>query len=171
LSAFAERLFIDAFARHNTPEDMNVYLRSAFSPELQAREIADPAGLVLLALAPSLAAYAYIGRSAVPASVDDPDAIELKRFYLAQEWHGTGLATILMREVMRQASSRGARTMWLGVWEHNARGIAFYRKHGFREVGSHPFVLGSDVQRDLEMAVSLDPQFAEMRPVMHDGQS
>jgi ribosomal protein S18 acetylase RimI-like enzyme len=61
-----------------------------------------------------------------------------------------------MLEIKRQAKSRGARTLWLGVWEHNARAIAFYRKHGFRQIGSHPFLLGQDLQTDLEMAVSLD---------------
>jgi ribosomal protein S18 acetylase RimI-like enzyme len=41
---------------------------------------------------------------------------------------------------------------WLGVWERNARAIAFYRKFGFAEVGEHVFLLGKDPQRDVVMA-------------------
>lgn len=167
LSAFAERVFVETFGKDNTPEDMQAYLRSSFSTELQAQEIADPDALMLLACAPAtgdgassagetLAAYAYLMPGGVPAVVGDAEALELRRFYVASEWQGRGLANTLMEEVKRQARTRGAHTLWLGVWEHNARAIAFYRKHGFREVGSHAFLLGRDLQTDLEMSVSLD---------------
>jgi len=162
LSAFAARVFVETFGKDNTAEDMEQYVRSAFSTELQAREIAEARaeGFVLLAYAPAgtLAGYAHLTRSEVPASVGeaDPKAIELKRFYVSKEWQGSGLAASLMAVTKRRAQTRGARTLWLGVWEHNARAIAFYRKHGFREVGSHAFWVGADQQTDLEMALSLD---------------
>jgi len=44
--------------------------------------------------------------------------------------------------------------VWLGVWEHNPRAIAFYRKWGFEAVGEHVFVVGTDPQRDLVMTRS-----------------
>jgi len=42
------------------------------------------------------------------------------------------------------------------VWERNPRAIAFYRKCGFAEVGTHTFVFGTDRQRDLVLARALD---------------
>jgi ribosomal protein S18 acetylase RimI-like enzyme len=45
--------------------------------------------------------------------------------------------------------------VWLGVWEHNPRAIAFYKKYGFISVGEHPFPLGGDLQRDIVMAKPL----------------
>jgi len=53
------------------------------------------------------------------------------------------------------ARDRGARTMWLGVWEENHRAHAFYRKHGYAVVGEHVFMLGADAQRDLILAKAL----------------
>ena len=41
--------------------------------------------------------------------------------------------------------------LWLGVWERNARALAFYRKWGFDVVGEHTFKLGEDPQHDLIM--------------------
>lgn len=157
LAAFAGRIFAETFAKDNTPENMDAYLRSSFSPELQAREIVDPDFITLLAVAPDgdLAAYAQIVRNPVPPEVGDDTALELARFYVDKRWHGRGVATTLMQEVIDRALARGARTMWLGVWEHNQRAKAFYRKYGYREVGSHPFMLGDDRQTDLLMAVSL----------------
>ncbi len=47
--------------------------------------------------------------------------------------------------------------MWLGVWEHNPRAIAFYRKLGFVENGDHVFPLGDDPQRDIVMVRAVGP--------------
>jgi ribosomal protein S18 acetylase RimI-like enzyme len=168
LSAFGARTFVETFGKDNTAEDMDAYIRSAFSAELQAREIAELGVVVLLAFVlnehsesgsrgegagAELAGYAHLARTEVPSAVAGADAIELKRFYVAKEWQGSGLAKTLMMETVRHAKAGGARTLWLGVWEHNARAIAFYRKHGFRQVGSHAFLLGSDRQTDLLMAL------------------
>ena len=60
-----------------------------------------------------------------------------------------------MAAAVEAARAAGARTLWLGVWERNARAIAFYRKSGFDEVGTQTFVLGADHQRDLVLARSL----------------
>ena len=64
---------------------------------------------------------------------------------------GTGRASPACSWTARSsvpARARGARELWLGVWERNARAQAFYRKHGFRKVGTQIFVVGSDPQTD-----------------------
>src|SRR5436305_271799 len=80
-----------------------------------------------------------------------PAPVELARFYVAHAWHGRGIAQALMDAVKNAAEVLGGKTLWLGVWERNARAIAFYEKCGFRTVGSHPFLVGSDLQTDLVM--------------------
>jgi ribosomal protein S18 acetylase RimI-like enzyme len=56
-----------------------------------------------------------------------------------------------MSAVEREAKARGARELWLGVWERNERAQAFYRKCGFRAVGTQIFVVGNDPQTDQVM--------------------
>jgi len=53
-----------------------------------------------------------------------------------------------MQAVRDTAVDGGARTMWLGVWERNPRGQAFYRKVGFTPVGTQSFVFGTESQTD-----------------------
>ena len=60
-----------------------------------------------------------------------------------------------MRTCIASARAHGADWLWLGVWEQNPRAIAFYQKHGFRTIGEQTFVLGTDRQRDLVMALDL----------------
>lgn len=149
VSALAARTFHETFAADNTAEDMAAYLAATFTVERQRRELADPAQRTfLLEIDAVPVGYAQLTLSAPDPAVTGESPIELARFYVDGAWHGRGLAQQLMRAVIDEAVRCGARTLWLGVWERNPRAIAFYRKHGFVDVGSHPFVLGRDVQTD-----------------------
>ena len=149
LATFGELTFRDAFAAQNRPEDVEEYVAATYSPALQRAELTDPARLTLVAeVGDAFAAYAQLRSGDAPGCVSGPAPIELLRFYVDRSWHGRGLAQRLMAAVVAAAESRQARTLWLGVWEHNPRAIAFYTRSGFRDVGSQPFVLGTDHQTD-----------------------
>jgi ribosomal protein S18 acetylase RimI-like enzyme len=158
LSDFAARIFRETFAADNNPEDMAAYLAEAFGADRQRAEIGEPSAIVLLAedvadaTTRPLAGYSHLTAGEPPECVHGPAAVELKRFYLDRAWQGTGLAQLLMRATVDAAVASGVRTLWLGVWEHNPRAIAFYRKFDFTEVGSHDFMLGRDRQTDIIMA-------------------
>ena len=80
---------------------------------------------------------------------------ELNRMYVLDAWHGRGVAQQIMSKVLDFLANKGRDVVWLGVWEHNAKAIRFYRKYGFSEVGEHAFYLGEDLQRDLIFATTL----------------
>jgi ribosomal protein S18 acetylase RimI-like enzyme len=154
LSRLAATTFRETFEGENAPEDMARYLAEAFTTEQQAAEIADPASTVLLAEyqgeshEAELVGYAHLIAGPVPEAVRGPAPLELKRIYVARAWHGQGVAQALMGAAIEAARARGARTLWLGVWERNLRAVAFYAKYSFTRVGEHTFVLGSDRQTD-----------------------
>jgi ribosomal protein S18 acetylase RimI-like enzyme len=110
----------------------------------------------------TLVGFAQLGWGSRTPSVTALRPVELQRLYVTRPAHGTGVAHELMNEVLRLAREHAADHLWLGVWEHNPRAIAFYRKYGFREVGEHVFLLGRDPQRDLILvrSVSGDPDVA-----------
>jgi ribosomal protein S18 acetylase RimI-like enzyme len=58
------------------------------------------------------------------------------------------VAAALMQACLDQARKAEHDVVYLGVWEHNPRAIAFYRKWGFEKVGEHVFLLGDDEQTD-----------------------
>jgi diamine N-acetyltransferase len=153
LAAFAERTFRDTFGPHNRADDMDGYCRAAFAVDRVRAELEEAdRHVLLLERAGDLAGYATLWAAAAPECVTGADPIELLHFYVDGAWHGRGVAGAFLTETMSAAGRRGAGTVFLGVWEHNLRAIAFYRKHGFRDVGSRPFALGSDLQTDLIMA-------------------
>ena len=158
LSELAERTFRDAFGALNTPADMDLHCARSFAPALQAAEIVEPGLHTLLAEdRGSLVAFAQVDlRSPRPPGVAASPAAELRRLYVDRRWHGTGLARELMQRALELAAASGARALWLGVWEHNPRAIAFYRRSGFAAVGEHVFTVGTDPQRDLVMVRPVD---------------
>ncbi len=103
-----------------------------------ASEIDDPQLDTLLAIddGGSFAGFAQLQAERAPACVATHKPVELKRFYVDKPWQGRGLARELMAAVEREARARGARELWLGVWERNERAQAFYRKCGFRAGGN-----------------------------------
>lgn len=135
---------------------MAMFLSAKFGVEQQMLEITDPAYATLLAeVDGELAGYAQLRFHATPRCVTGPAPIELLRFYVDKEWKGRGVAQRLMDEVQARATELGAKTLWLGVWEHNPRARAFYAKCGFTEIGSHDFILGTDRQTDRILIASL----------------
>jgi ribosomal protein S18 acetylase RimI-like enzyme len=155
LTEFAATAFIDSFAADNTPENMTAYLAEAFGESVQRDELADPQCTVLLAEKGGegeLVGYAMLRDGSTPACVGSASAIEIARLYAGKRWIGAGIGSLLMQHCLNEAVSRGKQTIWLGVWERNARAIAFYRRWSFADVGSQPFLLGSDLQTDRVMA-------------------
>ena len=152
LAAFAARTFYQTFAADNTEADMAAYLERTYGLAPQTAELSSPDVTTLLAHRDQLLiAFAQVRRHAPPAVVPDRTAIELRRFYVDRPAHGSGVAQLLMAAVFDATRALGGRHVWLGVWDRNLRAIAFYRKAGFHDVGTQPFVLGSDHQTDRVM--------------------
>ena len=159
LSTAGAQAFVDTFAADNTPQDMAAYLAGAFGETVQRAELRDPRNSVYLAeLGGETVGYAMLREGAAPSEIASDDAIEIVRLYAFATWIGAGVGAALMRHCLTEAAARGRTAVWLGVWERNARAIAFYRRWGFTDVGSHDFLLGGDRQTDRLM----------VRPVMEE---
>jgi diamine N-acetyltransferase len=153
LASFGARTFRETFDAHNTREDMALYLKASYGPDLQAAELRDPGILTLLAEdGRRLAGFSQLREGPAPACVTGAAPIEIWRFYVDRAWQGRGVAQTLMMETLEAAVGRGARTVWLAVWERNLRAQAFYRKCGFVDCGAKEFILGRDRQTDRVMA-------------------
>ena len=152
LAELGARTFCETFADDNTPENMAAYLAANFTAAQQGSELADSRCLFQIAEVDGVAeGYALLRTGNVPAGVNGDRAIELVRLYVSRASLGRGVGAALMQSCIDEAQRRGYQTLWLGVWEHNARAQAFYRKWNFHEVGTHIFQLGDDPQTDILM--------------------
>jgi ribosomal protein S18 acetylase RimI-like enzyme len=132
---------IDAFiAKHLSAASFRGYLSDPGRIILVAAEDGLPLGYSMLVSGP-------IADPDVARVVDAGTSIELSKFYLAADRHGSGVAATLMAATLAEAAATGASFCWLGVNQQNDRAAKFYAKHGFEVVGVKRFLVG-DVWHD-----------------------
>ncbi|HUH07067.1 MAG TPA: GNAT family N-acetyltransferase [Egibacteraceae bacterium] len=148
LAQLGAETFVDAYAAQVPADGLAEFVANAFSPGVQASELADPKGAFLIAESDGAPiAYAYV------REFDEQSGrvLHLARIYARSNWIGRGVGRGLMEACLQEATRRGAGAIRLTVWTQNARAIAFYGRWGFVEVGHESFMLGSEQQTDLVM--------------------
>ena len=154
LTDLAYTTFWDAFHDHpkNAPHDLEAYMQEAFSVEHIRSELEDAESVFLVAeMNGELAGYAKLIFESTEPDIIAEWPVELSRLYSHQKYLGKGVGQALMDACFARAKETGRDVIWLGVWEYNPRAQRFYEKNGFRLVGKHTFLLGSDPQTDLLM--------------------
>ena len=179
IATLGRQAFSDSFSADNHPRDMAAYLDRSFGPDIQAAELAEPSSCFLIAeAADKPIGYARMVESPAPACVNASRPINLQRLYAVRNWIGCGVGSALMRASIDEARQRPCDGIWLGVWEKNHRATRFYRRWGFSQVGTQPFLLGDDRQTDLVLWLPLASssgsgqdqprqRFDEKRSVVH----
>ena len=104
--------------------------------------ISDPELATLVTSAAGASAEGSPNAGAPDARASAATAIELSKFYVAAENHGSGVAATLMAATLAAAAATGARLCWLGVNQHNERAAKFYAKNGFEIIGAKRFLVG-----------------------------
>lgn len=162
-----------------TEEQLQAYLQESYTPAAIRETLVSPTQETILAVSPGptpttptadgagaekqgggerVLGFVLLntGGPAETCVADSPrhpaPAAELQRLYVALDSHGLGVGTALAVAAERRAREGGFATMWLGVWEHNARAQGVYRRLGYEPVGDHMFDVGGDLQRDVIMA-------------------
>jgi ribosomal protein S18 acetylase RimI-like enzyme len=132
---------IDAFiALHLSQHQFEEYLKDDLRMLLLAEDDGAAVGYAMLVRGP-------ITDPDVRAVVDD-GSIELSKFYVLVDSHGSGVAGELMRATLEAAAGTGAASCWLGVNQRNVRAAKFYTKHGFEVVGTKRFLVGEQWHND-----------------------
>jgi len=156
LAALGARTFQETFEAICSPEDLAAYVAGAYGEATQRAELADPSrpGLVLeIDGVPSGFVQLRLGHREPCVRGEHP--VELQRIYVLRAFHGGGFGAALMEASVAIAHAWGADALWLGVWEHNDKALAFYARSGFREAGDHVFRIGQQIDRDLILVKNL----------------
>jgi ribosomal protein S18 acetylase RimI-like enzyme len=164
LHDLAARTFALACPPGAKQADIDAFITTTLSAAAFAGYLADPGRTILMVEADGVPiGYAMlvagpIGNPDVAAVVDADGAIELSKFYLLPEFHGSGAAAELMAATLAAAAATGARHCWLGVNQQNTRASRFYAKQGFEIVGTKRFLVGDEWHDDFVRLRRLAPQ-------------
>lgn len=131
---FAEACFREAFRNHFPQEPLDALCRAAFAEPLLAQLIAD--GTWVATEGDAWHGYVSLGSITCPSSDLPSPILELARLYVPVPWQGRGVADRLMTHFLREAADRGGRSVWIQAYAGNPRALAFYRRWGFRTLGT-----------------------------------
>lgn len=154
LHRLAARTFAMACPPGTTAADIDAFIRAHLSEAKFEEYLADDARILLIASVDGESAgYTML----VDGPIADPDvravvpatgSIELSKFYVLADKHGSGLAAQLMSATLEAAGATGATACWLGVNQQNARAGRFYGKNGFEIIGTKRFKVGDEWHDD-----------------------
>jgi ribosomal protein S18 acetylase RimI-like enzyme len=154
LHDLASRTFELACPPGTTQADIDDFVAAHLSRERFHEYLTDPRRALMITETDGVpVGYSML----VDAGIDDPDvqavvdaatSIELSKFYVLADSHGSGAAGALMTATLAEAAAAGAKWCWLGVNQENARAARFYEKHGFAVVGNKRFLVGTDWHDD-----------------------
>ena len=149
LSVLAARTFTETFGHLYPAEDLEAFLRDAYTVEKQALILGHRDYAVWLLEDEGVAVgHAAAGPCGLPHAEVQPGDGELKRLYVLASHQNGGWGGQLFAEAERWLLRNGPRTLWVGVWSENSGAQRFYARHGFAKVGTYEFPVGR--VRDLE---------------------
>jgi diamine N-acetyltransferase len=155
VARLSRQTFESSFASSNTPEDMALFLNTQFTEACILAETTQPGYQFYLAWLNN-EAIAYLKLTTHlnghPEIAGTKPTLEISRIYVLSNAIGNGIGQQLMDFTIAQAKAENFDSICLGVWEKNEKAIRFYRRNGFVQVGTHPFLLGTDLQTDWLMA-------------------
>ncbi len=151
IASIGRSSFTDKFSQYNSLNDVNDYTAKYFNDHIISDEIESPDSKFFLGTISGIGAGFLKLRRNNFKYIAEKDSIELQRIYVLSNYHGSGLAHVLMKKAFGYCIENGFKTLWLGTWENNARAVAFYKKFGFIEFGEHIFNIGAASQRDILM--------------------
>lgn len=149
LRTLSIQTFTETFSEQNTEADMQLYVTENLGIEKLQKELNAPgSSFYFIRSGTELAGYMKLNTGAAQTVAGKNGTMEIERIYVLGKFQGQQLGKALLQHALSLTKDAGYATIWLGVWEHNIKAIAFYERNGFVRTGSHEFVLGSDVQTD-----------------------
>lgn len=147
--------FTATFAHLYPPHELAEFLDGCSVPRFEGEcAAADHAVMLGEAADGRLLGYCTLGPYDLQLDTDRRWWV-LRMLYLREEAKGLGLAQALMEWAIGEARSRGYQELYLTVWVDNHRARRFYEKYGFEEMGKYAYVVGTTVDDDRILRLTL----------------
>ena len=156
LQQISRQTFLETFGSQDRAEDMREFLDTAYAEEKLKDEVENAnSSFYFLTVDNKVAGYLKVNEGDAQTEQVVPNALEVERIYLKQDFQHQGLGLVLIKLAEKIAKEKDKDNMWLGVWEKNYQAQTFYEKDGFKRVSQHTFVVGEDPQTDLILVKGL----------------
>ncbi|QCT75513.1 GNAT family N-acetyltransferase [Macrococcoides canis] len=156
LMEIAYQTFDETFRADNKKENIDEYLKNAFTDEKVLAELHNPDSFFyFIYYEDTLAGYLKLNINEAQTESFEGENLEIERIYILKQFQKKGLGKQLYDKALEVARHLSCERIWLGVWEKNSNAIAFYEQLGFNKIDQHSFYMGDEQQIDYIMMKSI----------------
>jgi len=143
LAALSIQVWLHTYATDGIRKEISNYVLSTFTEQ----------SFVDLIEAPNSEIYVYIKKENLLGFIvvnlesffkQESNGYEICTFYVQEHFHGQGIGKNLLNEIKKNHGE----IFWLSTWVHNTEAINFYKKYGFKDIGSVYFELGDELHEN-----------------------
>ncbi len=156
LSELGGTTFYDTFRPYHTEEDMQQYIKKAYSVELIIENLLNSTIQYFIAFDnENPIGYTKLIKNVTHEKLTTENNIELEKIYVLKNYFDKKVGKELMIEAINYSKQNHFETLFLGVWQENTRAIDFYKKFGFETFTIRTFQLGETLCDDFLMKLIL----------------
>ncbi|WFO15766.1 GNAT family N-acetyltransferase [Cellulophaga baltica 4] len=140
LSEIGKEAFLQAHGKSAPEKDIEAFTVKYYTETAFYKELNNPDNIYYLIYSNDhLAGYSKIAFNQTHPNISEKNITKLDRIYLLQEFHGQNLGTALFNHNVALSKKENQLGIWLYVWTENEKALRFYKKSGFKIVGSHDY--------------------------------
>jgi diamine N-acetyltransferase len=158
IGVLGSQVFLDTYATSGIRPLLAREVLENFSTEAVATLLVQRRSRFVLAEREGhLIGYAQLAFGARQALVAAEPAVELQRLYVQARFNGRGVGKALVGAAAERAAGWGAQALWLTAWVGNEHALAWYRRQGWRELGSTDYVFENERFENRVFSMALAP--------------
>ena len=143
LAALSIQVWLHTYATEGVRNEISNYVLTTFTEKYYLDLLEKP----------SYKIFAYVERTNLLGFIvvnldsffkSEANGFEICTFYVQEHFQNQGIGKSLLNIIKENYGE----VFWLSTWVHNTAAIAFYKKCGFKDIGSRNFKLGDDLHEN-----------------------
>ncbi len=156
LAELGAKTFYETFREFHTEEDMQQYIKKAYSVDLMTENLSKENIQYFIAYDEHKSVgYLKLIKNVTHEKLTSQKNIELEKIYVLKEYLDKKVGKELMLQAINFSKQNNFETLFLGVWQENHRAVNFYKKFGFETFTIRTFQLGETLCDDFLMKLNL----------------
>jgi GNAT superfamily N-acetyltransferase len=144
LADLGKQTFIESHGNSALQADIDEYVSETYSYATCEKELADTSNIFhFIYYAGKPAGYSKIIFNSPHPDIEEQQVTKLQRIFLLKEFYTQKLGSQLFNYNVDLSKSNNQKGLWLFVWTKNERAVKFYKKNGFKIIGSHDFKISA----------------------------
>lgn len=155
IAELGKTAFTENFGHLYNPKDLEDFLATTYSQEIQTHEIVADNNIVFIAYHNNNAVgFLNLSPVTLPITSDYNNILEIKRFYIISSFKGQGVGHQLIQTAIEYAKNAQAKELYLGVYSENHNARRFYAKYNFTDIACYYFKVGNQLDREIIMRLT-----------------